>query len=116
MSTIPEVAVLSYHGWEIDPELLAADVKTLRGTGWHDASLAGLESLLTGGTTSRDRYFHVTIDDGAEGDLECAASLQVLSCPATLFVSLEAMTERARLVHHELAKSDDVVVEDHSLR
>jgi hypothetical protein len=116
MSITLEIAVLSYHGWEIDPDLLAADVKALRASGWHDVSLAGLESVLTAGTTSHDRYFHVTIDDGAERDLECVASLQALSCPTTLFVSLDAMTERARAVHRELAKSDDVAVEDHSLR
>ena len=115
MST-PEIAVLSYHGWEIDPDRLAADVKALRASGWHDLSLAGVESAVTGGATSHDRYFHVTIDDGAEGDLECVAALQALSCPATLFISLETMSERARAVHRELAKSDAVAIEDHSLR
>jgi hypothetical protein len=116
MSATPEVAVLSYHGWEIDPELLAADVKALRARGWRDVSLVGLESALGDPTTSRGRCFHVTIDDGAEGDLECVAALQALSCPATLFVSLDAMSERARAVHRELAQSSDVAVEDHSLR
>jgi hypothetical protein len=116
MSAIPEVAVLSYHGWEIDPERLAADVDALRSGGWRDLSLAGLESTLVSGAAAHDRYFHVTIDDGAERDLECVASLRAVSCPATLFVSLEAMTERARAIHRELAASEDVAVEDHSLR
>ena len=70
MSTTPEVAVLSYHGWEIDPDLLATDVKALRASGWRDVSLVGLESALGNQPTARGRCFHVTIDDGAEGDLE----------------------------------------------
>jgi hypothetical protein len=116
MSTAPEIAVLSYHGWEIDPDLLAADVKALRTAGWHDVSLGGLEAAFTDGTSVPSRRFHVTIDDGAEGDLECVVALKALSCPATLFVSLDAMTDGARAVHRELAKSSDVAIEDHSLR
>lgn len=113
--TVPEIAVLSYHGWEIDPDRLAGDVMALRERGWRDLSLGELESALTSGVTSRGRYFLVTLDDGAEGDRECVAALRRVSCPSTLFVSLDAMTDAALEVHRELATSPDVAVEDHSL-
>ena len=113
--TTPEVAVLSYHGWEIDPDRLAGDVVALRERGWRELSLAELEAALTTGQPRSARSFHVTIDDGAEGDLQCVAALRRLSCPATLFVSLDVMTDAARQIHRELAASPDIAVEDHSL-
>jgi hypothetical protein len=118
MSVTPRIAVLSYHGWEIDPDHLSADVKALRAAGWRDLSLAGLEAALTGGreVPSSDRYFHVTIDDGAEQDLECVTALQALSCAVTLFAPLEAMTDRARDIYRKLATAPHVAIGDHSLR
>jgi hypothetical protein len=115
VSSTPEIAVLSYHGWEIDPDLLAADVRALRSAGWSDVSLSALESVI-GGRGGRDRFFHVTIDDGAEADADCVAALRALSCPATVFVSLDRMTDAARVEHRRLAASGDVAVEDHTLR
>jgi hypothetical protein len=108
----PEIAVLSYHGWEIDPERLAADVRALRTRGWRDVSLAQLQAL----SGASGRFFHVTIDDGAEGDRDCVLALSGLSCSVTLFVSLEAMTESARAVHRELVTHGNVAVGDHSLQ
>lgn len=111
--TSPEIAVLSYHGWEIDPDRLAEDVTALRERGWRELSLGGLEAAMTG--QAAPRGFHVTLDDGAEGDRQCVETLRRLSCPATLFVSLDLMTEAAREIHRGLASSGDIAVEDHSL-
>lgn len=112
--SVPEIAVLSYHGWEIDPERLLADVVTLRARGWRDVSLADLQSRLR--NVSGGRLFHVTIDDGAEGDRECVSALQRVSCPVTLFVSLDAMTESSREMHRGLGSGDNVALADHSLQ
>ena len=112
---MPDIAVLSYHGWEIDPDRLVDDVAALRARGWRDVSLAGLESVLLERQGPAVRLFHVTLDDGAEGDLACVEALRRVSCPSTLFVSLNTMTESARAIHRALALSPDVAVEDHSL-
>lgn len=112
--SVPEVAVLSYHGWEIDPERLGADIVALRARGWHDVSLADLQSRLRNG--SDGRLFHVTIDDGTEGDRECVSALRRVSCPATLFVSLDTMTESSREIHRGLRSCDTVALADHSLQ
>lgn len=114
--TSAEIAVLSYHGWEINPDRLADDVRALRAGGWIDVSLDSLQRRLEGRAVPGQRYFHVTIDDGAEGDRECVAALRALSCPATLFVSLEVMTAEDRAVQRELASCPDVSLQDHSLR
>ena len=112
--SIPEIAVLSYHGWEIDPERLVADVVALRALGWQDVPLADLQSRLR--NRSGGRFFHVTIDDGAEGDRECVAALLHVSCPVTLFVSLDAMTESSRAIHRGLLSCSTVALADHSLQ
>ena len=112
--SVPEIAILSYHGWEIDPERLAADVIALRARGWQDVSLKDLQSRFR--NASGGRLFHVTIDDGAEGDRECVSALGRVSCPVTLFVSLDAMTEASRAVHRELRSCADVALADHSLQ
>lgn len=111
-----DVAVLSYHGWEIDPDRLAEDVRTLRARGWRELSLEGVKKALTRRGASSGRYFHVTIDDGAEGDRECVSALGRLSCPVTLFLSLETMSAAAQSLHREFASCSDVALEDHSLR
>lgn len=112
----PEIAVLSYHGWEVDPARLADDVGALRERGWRELSLDGLKQALTRNSGTPGRYFHVTIDDGAEGDRECVAALRNLSCPVTLFVSIGMMSAAACAVHRELVSVPDVALEDHSLR
>jgi hypothetical protein len=108
-----EIAVLSYHGWEISPEYLAADVIALRAAGWRDVSLDELPALLDRGGSHR--YFHVTLDDGAAGDLACVDALRTVSCAATLFVPLEAMTPKDRVACESLRSASDVAIEDHSL-
>lgn len=110
------LAVLSYHGWEIDPGRLAEDVRALRERGWRDASLDEVESLLRRGMFRSGRFFHVTIDDGASGDRDCVAALRAVSCPATLFLSLDAMSDADRAVHCDLRSASDLRIEDHSLR
>jgi hypothetical protein len=112
----PEIAVLSYHGWEIDPNRLADDVRAMRARGWMDVSLDRLQSILEGGAVPHARCFHVTIDDGADGDRECVAALRTLSCPVTLFLSLGVMSDGAKAVQRELASCADVSLQDHSLR
>jgi hypothetical protein len=111
-----EVAVLSYHGWEIDPDRLADDVRALRAQGWTSVSLEDLKGILTGERPRAGRHVHVTIDDGAEGDRDCVSALQALSCPVTLFVSLDTMSVAARTAYRDLLSYTDVAVEDHSLR
>jgi peptidoglycan/xylan/chitin deacetylase (PgdA/CDA1 family) len=110
-----EVAVLSYHGWEIDPELLAGDVRALRAQGWTAVSLDDLKGVVTGNRRT-GRHFHMTIDDGAERDRDCVNALRALSCPVTLFVSLDIMSPAARIVYSDLMSQAGVAVEDHSLR
>lgn len=109
-----EVAVLSYHGWEIDPERLVDDVRSLRSRGWRDLSLDQLMRL-SPRAVAASKYFHVTLDDGSERDAECVAALARESCPATLMLSLDIMSAEARRVCLALA-GPDVAVEDHSLR
>lgn len=112
------VAVLSYHGWEIDPGKLTDDVRSLRRNGWHDCSLADLEAMAAGRRACEGSYFHVTLDDGAEQDVECVEALSRLSCAVTLFLPLDVMSEAARFAHHGLLSRTDgsVVIGDHSLR
>lgn len=110
------IAVLAYHGWEIDPERLIRDVRTLRENGWRDLSLGQLETALSGRRGNSGRFFHVTSDDGGEGDREFAAALRLLGCPGTFFVPLAVMSDAALAVHRELLASDLVRIEDHSLR
>ena len=111
-----DVAVLSYHGWEIEPERLASDVAAMRRAGWQDVSLAGLFDALTRRSQLNVPSFHVTFDDGAEGDGACADALATLGCPATFFVSLDTMTAAAQSVCRGLFRRDAFGLEDHSLR
>ena len=99
-----ELAVLSYHGWEIDPARLIDDVTSLRRSGWQDCSLADVEAIVSGARACDRNYFHVTLDDGAEQDLACVEALGRVSCAATLFISLDAMTDAARLAYRALLK------------
>jgi hypothetical protein len=114
-----ELAVLSYHGWEIDPDRLAGDVASLRGSGWRDCSLAGVEAIVRGDHQREGNYFHVTLDDGAAEDAACVDALTRVSCPATLFISLDAMTEAARAGYRMILSRADaagIAIGDHSLR
>jgi hypothetical protein len=111
-----QVAVLSYHGWEIDPERLIDDVASLRTKGWHDCALADLDAIASGERRPDRNYFHVTIDDGSEQDRACVEALRQVSSAATLFIALETMSGAARLAYRDLIKCSDVAVEDHSLR
>jgi len=111
-----EIAVLSYHGWEIDPENLLRDIKVMREKGWQEASLEDLEHLLSGRRKKFGQFFHITSDDGGEGDYEFVAALRLLSCPATLFISLAAMTEKARAIYQEMLHFSDLSIQDHSFR
>ena len=114
-----QIAVLSYHGWEIDPERLIDDVTSLRRSGWRDCSLADLEAMASGARACDRNYFHVTLDDGAERDLVCVDALGRVSCAATLFISLDAMSDAARLAYRTLltgAGLGDLAIGDHSLR
>src|SRR5581483_4037177 len=61
-------------------------------------------------------YFHVTLDDGAAQDRACVDVLEGLRCPATLFISLEAMSEQDRTAYEPLRSSRYVSIQDHSLR
>ena len=80
----------------------------LRDAGWRDISLEELSRLLDHGKSGR--YFHVTIDDGARGDRECVDALRSVSCPATLFVPLDAMTAEDRTACEALRASSDVAI------
>ncbi|MCC7417772.1 MAG: hypothetical protein IT176_11595 [Acidobacteria bacterium] len=114
-----QLAVLSYHGWEVAPSRLAADVARLRADGWRDCSLAEVEAIASGDRACDRRYFHVTLDDGAEQDLACVDALEGIACPATLFISLETMTAAARQAYSTLIDRADpsrIVIADHSLR
>jgi hypothetical protein len=114
-----QVAILSYHGWEIDPDRLAADVLSLRREGWRDCSLADVEAIASGARACDRNYFHVTLDDGAEEDLACVDALNRLSCPATLFISIDAMSDAARAAYRGLAaraSATGIAIGDHSLR
>ena len=112
----PAIAVLSYHGWEIDPERLLDDVRDLREGGWRDVSLGELEGMLDDRAEKRGRFFHVTADDGYERNGDFVAALRSVSSCCTLFISLGAMNEKALAVHRAMLSWDDVCVEDHSLR
>jgi hypothetical protein len=109
------IAILSYHGWEIDPERLAGDVRQLRADGWRDVALQDLAPILHG-RSAAGRLFHVTIDDGAVADSDCVAALRLVGSSASLFLPLGAMTDAEVAVHRTLVGRTDVAVEDHSLR
>src|ERR1017187_6318187 len=98
------VAVLSYHGWEIDPQLVIQDVRHLRDDGWHEISLEELHRILSGQTQYRHPVFHVTSDDGTRADADFVAALRLLSCPATFFVCLHRMDRDADVFFRELAR------------
>jgi hypothetical protein len=110
------IAVLSYHGWEIDAQLVVDDVRHLRDEGWHDVSLEELHRILSGHAQSRNAVFHVTSDDGSRGDADFVAALRLLSCPATFFVCLERMDRGADGFFRELARSSEYHIGDHTLR
>jgi hypothetical protein len=113
------VAILSYHGWEIAPARLAADVASLRRDGWRDCSLADLEAMAAGARRCHGKYFHVTLDDGAEGDLACMDVLARASCPATFFLSLGIMSDSALAAYRRVLAgplTGGLTVGDHSLR
>jgi hypothetical protein len=116
---IGQIVVLSYHGWEIDEQRLIDDVTTLRANGWRDCSLADLDAMVSHARVCDRNYFHVTLDDGAEQDRTCVEALRRVSCAATLFISLDTMSDAARLAYRELVTAADVsniAVQDHSLR
>src|ERR1700730_6150669 len=116
---IGRIAVLSYHGWEIDPERLIDDVTALRANGWRDCSLADLDAMVSGARVCDRRYFSVPLDDGAEQDGACVDALRRVACAATLFISLDTMSDATHRAYRELAAAADVAniaVEDHSLR
>jgi len=110
------VAVLSYHGWEIDPHVLVDDVRHLRNEGWRDISLEELHSILSGQKRYKDPVFHITSDDGSRADADFVAALRLLSCPATLFVCLQRMDRYADVFFRELVRSSDYHIADHTLR
>jgi hypothetical protein len=110
------VAVLSYHAWEIDPQLVISDVRHLRNEGWRDISLEDLYGVLTGQREYSCPVFHVTSDDGTRADSDFVAALRLLSCPATLFVCLERMEDDADALFRELSRSADYQIGDHTLR
>ena len=110
------IAILSYHGWEIDAQLVADDVRHLREEGWHDISLEQLQKVLSGKIPYRQPVFHVTSDDGTRADADFVAALRLLSCPATFFVCLQRMDTDAYLFFRQLARSADFQIGDHSLR
>ncbi len=114
-----QIAVLSYHGWEIDPERLIDDVTSLRRDGWRDCALAQLHEMVSGASGCDRNYFHVTLDDGAEQDLACVEALGQASCACTLFISLDAMSAAARVAYRTLLAdtgAGNVAIGDHSLR
>lgn len=111
-----KIIVLSYHGWEIQPEYLANDVMTLRKKGWLELSFSELENILIGRIRRQGLFFHVTSDDGTMKDRQFVATLRALSCPCTLFISLSRMMGEEKNLYHEFLGTDDVQVEDHSLR
>jgi hypothetical protein len=121
------VAVLSYHGWEIPPQLLARDVADLRAAGWKDIALDELAAVVGSGWTAivgsgfsrispGRRYFHITLDDGAAEDGACVEALEEAGCPATLFISLDAMSPADRAAYESLRTRANVSIQDHSLR
>jgi hypothetical protein len=110
------IAILSYHGWEIDAQLVVDDVRHLREEGWRDISLEELEKVLSGQIRYRQPLFHVTSDDGTAADADFVAGLRLLSCPATFFVSLQRMDNDAYVFFRQLAQSGDYHIGDHSLR
>src|SRR5260370_8165180 len=105
-----QIAVLSYHGWEIDPERLTDDVATLRANGWRDCSLADLDGMVSGARVCDRHYFHVTLDDGAEQDRACVDALRRVSCAATLFISLDTISEPAPLAYPHLVTPADLPI------
>jgi len=110
------VAVLSYHAWEIDPQLVISDVRHLRNEGWLDISLEDLYGVLTGQREYSCPVFHVTSDDGTRADSDFVAALRLISCPATLFVCLERMKDDVDALFRELSRSSDYQIGDHTLR
>jgi hypothetical protein len=93
---------------------VVGDVQQLRNYGWRDVTLDDVHSLLAGGSKT-GRFFHVTSDDGEAGDGAFVRALQTISCPCTLFLSLETMNEEARRIHLPFVSSKDIRMEDHSL-
>lgn len=114
MTLARKIAVLSYHGWEIDPELLVSDVRSLRDQGWRAITLAELKSTLTRSVPSSGKFFHVTSDDGTEADAAFVRALRSVDCPATMFICLGRMSDAAKNVYAGLRGAEDIAIGDHT--
>lgn len=55
-----EVAVLCYHSWNIETELVANDLQQLLKEGWTPLTLREMLQIKKGGRPKGERFFHVT--------------------------------------------------------
>lgn len=106
------LAILSYHSWEIAPEVLLDDIKTLRRRGWSAATIGECRDFIRGGR--RDgKLFLVTSDDGSAKDEEFTEVLRHAGCPGVFFVNVGNMKNHRISFYRELLDKGDIAVEDH---
>lgn len=107
------LAVLSYHSWDVTPEVLSRDIRALRGGGWRFVSANEAKAFVYGRHGGRDtRLALVTTDDGHVEDVEFRDTLRGEDCPAVTFVNVGRM-DPERFPWYQSSHSEDWSVEDH---
>ncbi len=109
------VAVLNYHSWCMDLDLLTKDIRHLRKCRWEIVSLAKLVDLHKGIASSSAKYVHITNDDVTKTNEAFAAILDEQDCPATFFLPTGLVPENRLTYYRELDHEGSIAIEDHSL-
>lgn len=108
------LAVLSYHSWDMSPEMLTADIRGLRDDGWRFVSANEAARFVAGAHAGNDsRLALVTTDDGHPEDVEFRDVLRREGCPGVTFVTVGRMTPE-RLAWCKATHSEDWSVQDHT--
>lgn len=113
LGTGSRLAVLSYHSWDTPPEVLAHDIRSLRGQGWRFVSASEATDFVHGRIAGNDaRLALVTTDDGHPEDVEFRDTLRREECPGITFVNVGRTTPE-RLEWYRNTHADDWSVQDH---
>lgn len=109
------VAVLCYHSWNIETELVANDLQQLLTEGWTALTLGEMLQVKKGWRPKGERFFHVTNDDVSVTDENFAKVMQELNVPATFFVPTGLIPQNRLGFYKELDQGGLIAIEDHSL-
>lgn len=113
MAVTPQekLAVLSYHSWEVEAEIVLTDIAALRARGWTSVGLKEGCAFIAKRERGQGRLFLVTSDDGSPKDEEFAAVLRQAECPGVFFVNAGNIAEERVAFYRSLG--EDITVEDH---